>query len=140
MAILTIDYQIAAGYNNAAGLVKISSITPSSDVPFVDPKGFSGYTPGALKIRGDGTTFYAGYGSTVWSMGYLTQLQYTYLQTTYCGGAGSFAGKVTIKTRIGTATYANYNAILNIPLPSELEFQAGYWLNVPLRFTRMVAL
>lgn len=140
MAILTIDYQIAAGYNNAAGLVKISSITPSSDVPFVDPKAYNGYNPGVLKIRGDGTMFYAGYGSDVWTFGYLTVAQYTYLQTAFGGGAGSFAGKVTIKTRIGTATYANYNAILNIPLPNELEFQAGYWLNVPLRFTRMVAL
>lgn len=140
MAALTIDYQIAAGYNNAAGLVKISSITPSSDIPFVDPKAYNGYNPGILKIRGDGTTFYAGYGSDVWTMGYLTVAQYTYLQTTYCGGAGSFTGKVTIKTRIGTVTYANYNAILNLPVPDQTEFLAGFFTNVQLRFTRMVAL
>lgn len=135
------DYQIAAGHNNAAGLVNIGAITPSSGIPFPEPVARPNYTPGNHKIRLDGLDYVTGYAAHTWLMPFLDWRHYAYLQTTYC--AGGYSGLVTIRTRYMSVAYANYNATLRIPTPDEiLDKNVGWGYNnlIPLTFTRLVAL
>lgn len=132
------DYQLTVGNNNAAGLVNIESITPSGDIPFPSPRARYNYSPGGKVIRGNGTEYRRGFPAQQWHMGTLTADQYAYLKTTYC--AGGYTGLVTVRTRHVTATYANYNAVLNIPAEDELESGAFCYFDVVLTFTRLVAL
>jgi hypothetical protein len=131
-------YKIAAGYNNAGSLVNIETIVPTGDSAFWPPEGYGGYRPGESVVRADGTEYVAGFASTVWHFKRLTRAQYSYLQSTYCGGGWS--GKVTIATRIGATSYANYNAILWLPKPADANRTFIRWIDIDLRFTRMVAL
>ena len=135
------DYKIAAGNNNAAGLVNIGTITPSSGILFPEPVARPNYTPGVHKIRLDGLDYQAGYASHVWMMPFLDWRHYDHLRTTYC--AGGYSGKVTIRTRYMLVSYANYNAILHLPPPDQiLDKNVGWGYNnyIPLTFTRLVAL
>jgi hypothetical protein len=132
------EYKIAAGYNNTAGLVNIESITPGGSVPFVPPVGMDGYSAGTRRVRGDGTDYIAGYASTAWQFSLLYWAQLDYLADTYC--AGGWSGKVTIRTRTGRAVYANYNAVIKLPMPSESQRLFIVWRDVVVRFVRLVAI
>lgn len=134
------NYQIATGYNNAAGLVNIENITPSGSRAFDAPDGLSKYRPGGQAIiRGNGTITWTGYPSTEWEWSLITLQQVRYLMTTYC--ASGYSGLVTIKTQTDNIeVYANFNAVMTLtPLP---EFPLLYPEIAPykVRFTRMVAL
>lgn len=135
--VLTIDYKIAAGWNNVGGLTRVSSIVPTDDIAFEDPKAYGGAAAGVAKIRGDGTIYYAGFQSVVWQFGAWTYLQYAYLQSTYCGGLGNLSGKVTIRTRDIGGSYANLNAILTLNAPAQLDYDSLYFLNPSITFTRL---
>lgn len=145
MDLLADDYQWAAAYNNTAGFALISSTTPSSDEPFnlgEIPIGLPFYNPGIAKIRGSGLVKRAGFATTKIGFAYWTLLQYEYLQTTFAGALGVYEGYCTLRTRIGANAFSNFNAVMNIPTPDQLEFLAGAQkYNAPfLTFTRMVAL
>lgn len=132
------DYQLAVGNNNAAGLVNIQTITPAGDRAFWPPDAFSSYDPGTFRIRGDGTVTLAGFASTTWVFGVLTRAQLTYLSDTYC--SGGWSGLVTVRTRIGRTTYANYNAVLTLTKPRDSQRRFTKFLDYRVEFTRMVAL
>lgn len=141
--LLTDDYKIAVNYNNTAGLTLISSIVPSTDEAFNLGEivlGLALYNPGIAKIRGTGLTTRSGFKSTRWNFGYWTLLQYEYLQTTYCGGLGNYSGFVTIRTRTGNTAFANFNAIIEVPTPDQLEWQFPKYVAPYLAYKRMVAL
>lgn len=133
------DYRIAATYNVAlASLTNVENIRATNDKLFIAPNGYDGYNPGEFAIRGDGTDYIAGYATDKWFFQYMTRAQYSYWQTTFCGGA--FSGKVTIYTRIGSTTYARYNAICHLPPPATLRQRNGTWREINVTFTHMVAL
>jgi hypothetical protein len=132
------NYQIAAGWNNAAGLVNIGLIVPSSHIAFVEPIAKPNWNPGIQRIRLDGLSYSAGYSSQTWTLGFVTLQQYDYLLSTYTGGGQS--GKVTIKTRYRNHAYANYNAIMSIPIPDELQATGQLYQSVPVTFRKLVAL
>lgn len=134
------SYQIAAGNNNAAGLTNIEDITPSGDEAFLAPDGIGKYRPGATaQIRGDGTIVWAGYPSTSWEFSYLTLAQIRYLQTTYC--SNGYSGLVTIRTHTdNNETYANFNAVMILPVLPDTPLLYPVITNYSIRFTRMVAL
>lgn len=138
MSIATNDAQMAAGYDNAAGLVAIATITPASDRrAFYEPQE-TGYSEGVVKVRADGTLFYAGFASVTWLWRVVTWRQVQYLRDTYC--AGGYAGKVTVRLRLDTTTYANYNAVLVIPQPAESARNFENYTDFAVRFTRLDAL
>ncbi|PJF39128.1 MAG: hypothetical protein CUN54_09395, partial [Phototrophicales bacterium] len=89
----------------------------------------------AFRIRADGTIYIAGFGSMSLLLPAITWAQYEHLRTTYA--AGGYSGLVTVGTRTTGDTYANYNAVLRLPTPEEMERQFTHWLGVPLRLTRM---
>ena len=143
MDLLTDDYKWAVGYNNAAGLALVSTTVPSSDEAFNRGEivlALPNYNPGIPKIRGIGLVTYSGFKATKWMFGYWTLPQYAYLQTTFAGGLGQYQGFVTIRTRIGNTGFANYNAIINIPTPNQMEYADQRYVAPALTFTRMRAI
>lgn len=112
------DFQIAAGHDAVGDLEPIEDIIPSGDWRgFVVPDAFATFSPGTIRVRGDGTIYITGYPSTTWLFPALSRKQYNYLRTTFC--AGGLSGAVTIRTMIEDGTFDNFNAIITIPdLPS----------------------
>ncbi len=133
MTIFYPDLKIAAGHNNAAGLVTIETITaPGDSRPFVYPEAWYHFNPGQFKIRTDQSHYIRGKGLTAWEFTFLTKLQYVYLSDTFC--AGGYDGEVTIRTRIRATTYSNLNAKIRLPKPSEVENRLGK-IGSPVRIT-----
>lgn len=135
-AIYQPQYQIAAGNNNTAGLVALESITPAGDIQFAPVRAYWNYTPGSQRTRADGTLYFAGFASQAWICRVLTKAQWQYLKTTYCNGG--YSGEVTIRTRFGNPdAYANYNAILNLPVESATTQASRVFTDIQLTFTRL---
>lgn len=138
--LLSEEAKIAVGNNNAAGLTAFTAIVPSGDIAFTEPLELPNYNPGVLKIRGTGIGVRVGFPSTRHLFGYWTLKQYLYLQVTYCGGEGNYTGAVTVRTRKGGSSAANYNAIINLPTPDQMEYQGQYYIAPAITYTRMRAL
>ena len=124
------EYAIAAGWNNAAGFVKIGLIVATSNIAFAEPAAQQGYTPGQVIPRLDLLTTTVGISSQLWTLG-MTWEQYRYFQTTYC--AGGFGGKMTVKTRWQNTAYANYNAVVRLQ-SENLNFNMTGFEDVQLTF------
>jgi hypothetical protein len=138
MTVFYPDLKIAAGHNNAAGLTSIETITASGDSrPFVYPQAWPRFNPGQFKVRSDQSLYIRGKAATGWQFSFLTKNQYEYLRDTYC--AGDFDGNVTIRTRAGRIAYANFNARMYLPKPSEVELRLDK-IGVPVPPIRFVAL
>lgn len=132
-------YAIAAGNNNAAGLVNFELITPSGEPRFLAPQNFGHFDPGAIRIRGNGTMYLAGFGSTSWVIEAITKGQFNYLQDTYCGS--SYSGLVTIRTRTDQAdTYSNFNAVMRLPKLGDMRKVTSGFADCRIRFDRLVAI
>lgn len=132
------DYAIAAAYNNASGLKRIETIIPSGESKAFPPvNAYSAYNPGTLRLRADGLAYITGYASTEWRFSYLSVVHYRYLISTYSTGGNSYAGKVTIRTRIADGTFANYNAIMLLPILPKLNRTYLKYRDVVIRFTRL---
>ncbi|MHC4558867.1 MAG: hypothetical protein ACYS80_16365 [Planctomycetota bacterium] len=112
MAYVTTNYQIASGYNNAAGLVLITSLTDGTNT-FVEPTGLFTQRRGRREVRGNGIVGRSGFQSSQLISDMLVS-QYWYLVDNY-------EGFVTVKIPVGSTTWANYNAILSLPDPAEME-------------------
>lgn len=109
-----IETAIAAGWNNAAGLALITSLSASS-IPFLDVYTVGDYEEGLERNKANGITGYSGRASLNWKSDMLWIPQWKYLRTTY-------AGKVTIRTWTDdTEEYNNFNAILRVPQQREFE-------------------
>lgn len=124
MTIFYPDLKIAAGHNNAAGLVTVETIIATGDTrPFVYPEAWYHFNPGQFKIRTDQSFYIRGKSLTAWEFTFLTKNQYVYWSDTFC--AGGYDGNVTIRTRVRATTYVNLNAITRLPKPSEVENRLG---------------
>lgn len=134
------DYQIAVGWNNAASLRSIESITPTNDSAFPPPSAYNGFDAGSVLVKGDGQTYLSGFAAFTWRFSHLTWAQYQYLIATYSTGGTSYSGKVTVRSRIQTGSFANYNAILLLPKLPELQRTRKIYRDVEIRFTRLVAI
>lgn len=131
------EYAIAAGWNSANLLKNIESIIPAGDRAFCAPNAYSAYNPGTLRLRADGVAYVEGFPSVTWMMAILTRKQYQYLMTTYSTGGNSYSGKVTIRTMTPSGSYANYNAIMLLPIMPELDRAFKLYRSVQIRFTRL---
>lgn len=118
------DYALAAGNNNAAGLVKVGLIIPSSHIAFDEPIALPNFNPGIRKIRMDQHVYITGYKYQVWIFGFITYIQMDYLISTY--GGGGYSGDVTIKTRYRSGSYFNANAVIDIPTEGLISTGIGY--------------
>jgi len=135
-------YQIASGHNNAAGLVDITSITPSGSSAFTAPQAYGSYRPGVQRVRADGAVYETGFAEAVWAFGVLFGAQYDYLYTTFAADATN-GNAVTIATRNRNGDFANFNARIILPPRAELDYRAdprNPFLTVDVRFARLEAL
>ncbi len=134
------EYKIATGHGNTAGLTLITSIADGSGNKFPMPDSIGTYEPGVAVKRGDGSITVDGIPKLVWTLKLLFPTQYDYLSTTYC--SSGYSGLVTIRTITKSNTYANYNARLVLPFPSDLGKLAsgGWYPEVKLTFERMAAI
>lgn len=132
------DNKIASNWNNAGGLVNIETIVVSG-IRFPAPDDLNDYSTGVPFVNGEGITFFNGYPSSTWIMGMITWDQYWYIYKIIL--SNKFSGKVTVRTRtVEVATYANYNAILTIDTPSELDRGVNELFDFVWRFSRLEAL
>jgi len=130
------QYALAAGHNNAAGLITLSKTNVGGRPIFV--RGAGGYRPGELVVNLAGGLAPLGFASETWIVSVLLYAQYEWLRNTFC--AGGYSGRVTVRTRTDGLAYANYNAILHVPASGELTRVLGRYENVELRLLEMVAL
>lgn len=133
------EYKIATGWNNAAGLTNVEGLTVDSRT-FTPPVAYMAYNPGTLRIRADGQVYYSGFPSVVWRFTGLTRAMYYYLMTTYTTGGNTLSGKVTISTRNLAGTHANYNAVMVLPAPPEVDRSFGVIRNLDVRFIQLVSI
>ncbi len=119
------SYKIAANWNVGSGsLVDITSITPTGDEPFAEPKALPLFDDGLVKIRGDGSTGIYGFAAVTWMWTRLTYAQFSYLRSNYCNGG--LSGKVTINTTLGSSTFVRMNAWITLKKPREMRAEYRY--------------
>ena len=135
------DYQIAAGNDNAAGLVSVEAlIAPTATKHIVAPTVRGGYTPGQNYVRGNGLLGTNGFARVTWAFSLMHYENDVYFRLTYC--AAGFSGLVTVRTRLfPTGAFAVYNAAMTILHPTERN-EDGFGRVEPYtaQLTRMVAL
>ena len=117
MTIFFRDYQIAAGYNNAAGLVTVETlIAPTASRHIVAPTVRGGFSPGQNYARGHGLLGTQGFARVNWHHSVMHYENDVYWRATFCGS--EFSGLVTVRTRLlPTGPFAVYNAVLTIDQP-----------------------
>ena len=128
---------IGVGWNvPQISLIRISSIKPTGDEYFADPKSTGLYNLGLAKIDGDGNVKLIGSRMAPWMFTRLTWLQWYYASATWC--SGGLSGPVTIYTPLNSqnGTYTRVNAILVLPQPSELRSEYRY-NEATFKFTRL---
>lgn len=131
------EYAVAPNHNNAAGLVTVYT-TAVSGKYFARLQGAGTFDPGEERIYVDGTRDDVGEGLFTWLSTWMTWAQYEYILATPLQGRRS--NRVTVRTRLNGAAYANYNAILTMPKTSELTRVFGYYTDVVWRFTQVNAI
>lgn len=113
MAYITTDYRLSVGHNNAGGLTAITSITDGTTT-LKEPFGLGGINRGQRIILTNGMTSRIGKPRAVWISPMLIS-QYWYVVNTY-------VGLVTVRLAYGGTSFANYNAVLELSDPDELEY------------------
>lgn len=131
------EYALVAGFNNAVGLVTVETLAVSGKY-YAPIQGVGTYDPGEERVYVDGTHDDVGEGLFSWLSTWMTWAQYEYILATPLAGRRS--NRVTVRTRLNGAAYANYNAILTMPKASELTRVFGYYTDVQWRFTAVAAI
>jgi hypothetical protein len=113
----------------------ITTLKPTGDEFFADPKVLPLYDDGIIKMDGTGQVFVQGYAVQPWFWTRLTFKQLDYLRDTFC--SGGLSGNVTVLVNVGgDASLTRMNAVLVLPKPSELKGFPWYQ-GVTVKFTRL---
>lgn len=136
-------HQWIGGFNNAATLK-----TVSDDVPTFQGQLFivrsKKIDPGILRVRADGAIAVTGFNTLTWLADGMSDEQYLYIQSTYTPGGTGYSANMTIRTLTGypsgVATFANYNAILQLPKRSDQQDILNAYTGVALTFRIVAAL
>lgn len=116
-------YQLAEGYNNAAGYVEIEGVeVAGEDIHHVSSVGTFGTARETTVI--DGTVFDDGFDTWEWVIAGVSIDQYAYFSTTFLDGQRS--GPVTVRTKMNDGTWVDRNATMTLPRrPSLQGFKYG---------------
>lgn len=131
------EYAVAPNHNNAVGLVVVHTTVVSGKY-FAHIQGIGTFDPGEERVYVDASHDDVGEGLFTWLSTRMTWAQYEYILATPLQTRRS--NRVTVRTRLTGAAYANYNAILTLPKTSELTRVFGCYLDVQWRFTAVVAI
>lgn len=113
MSYVTTNYQLASGHDNAGSLTAVTSLSVSN-VAFVEPQGIPFVNRGRRIILANGVTNRTGKPRTDWVSDLLyTQWQYL---------VDNYEGLVTVKLALDGATWSNYNGVLTLQDPAEMEY------------------
>lgn len=126
------EYAIAPGFDNAAGLVVVTSIVEAGK-PFAPVQGVGTLDNGEERFYIDGTTDDVGEATFSWLSTRMLWAHYEYLITDILVQdlvTGKRSGPVTARTRLTGSTYYNVNAILTLPKTSTLTRSFRYYLDV----------
>jgi hypothetical protein len=115
MPFTTPDYKLAAGNDNAGGLVLVTSITDANGVNYVMPQGLPYRFRGVRAIALNGVMNFIGFNSAEWLFSVMTLAQYAKMLSTY-------EGLVTIRHGQTSASFANYNAVLTMPDERDMDY------------------
>ena len=127
--------QIAAGYNNAGSLATLNPQPMESALMYGERR----YSPMGLSFN----------VSKPWKLlKYQPQLQPTDYNTilgsigTLSGGSAGSSALITVRVLLNDRiTYANFNAIIDIPFfPSEGDWDLAYWKGLEFTLRNMVAI
>lgn len=122
------NYQIAAAWDNAAGLTNVESITPSVsgaalqlgsywNAAYIAIQSTQGTYNVPLTLANAPNLVQNGNATQLWRFAPMAVFTYEYLIATYIRTPN---GKITIKTRTDSTTYANQNAsVLTYTLPED---------------------
>lgn len=134
------DLQLAAGNNNAAGLVAIQTITPTGAGQVFPPiLNYGEYDRGERLTLADGSDFWRGYPAARWIFQVLPWLHARYLQETYC--SNNYSGLVTVRLRTDDPdTYANFNAVMKLPKLIDLGRRRKVFIDYIVTFTKLEAI
>ncbi|HMA78486.1 MAG TPA: hypothetical protein VKP88_05160, partial [Candidatus Paceibacterota bacterium] len=100
---------------------------------------FPNYRFGERQLRGDLVQVVNGFASHQWISSYLSFGQYFYMYNTLLNA--NISGLVTVRTAIlQPEVFANYNAILTIPDPQDLNRAVGYIPDFVWQFTDLSAI
>ena len=130
------SYQLAAGHNNAAGLVVLQNILVSGKILGSRLSSIGSFVTGREIEYLDGTIQDDGFDAWEWTFNGLTIAEYAYFKTTFLAGARS--GKVTAQTRLNEGAFVVRNATLTLPRSPRLVGEK--YGDVVLSFTRGAAL
>ena len=137
------DYQWVFGHNDAGNMVNVETDVPTyQGNPFM-VQGLGSFSEGLLKTSADIARYITGLKQFVWTIDVLSIAQYEDIQSTKTVGGDSYSGDLTVRHRINSTTYANYNATLFLPQQPELNLIAkgrGAYSNVQLIFANVEAL
>lgn len=129
-------YALAAGHDNAGGLVFIQNLVSFEGEGFAEPRIYGSYDPGTIKIRGDGMLHFSGFGMTAWQHDFITWEKDFYLRATFANGG--YSGPVTLKTRADDPyVFPVFNAVVHFPKLSELRSKFGIFEDYVVKYTRM---
>lgn len=131
------DYGIASGHGGTP--TNWETLDDSDGYKFPPVAALGAYEQGALVQRGNGTITVDGLPKIAWKVQYLTYKQYKKIKTDYC--SGGYSGLVTIRTKTDDdATYANYNAVLQLPPTYRPDNEMGIIPELELIFVRLEAI
>lgn len=116
------EYEIVAGWNDAASMVNIESLSPAGVTQLRQPPGQTyaileasvTYRRGERRFSANGGTSYAGYATVTWPL-LCSHEALTHFYDTY-------SGQCTVRTTTGDReTYSNWNAYVLVPDPVDCE-------------------
>lgn len=123
------DYQIASGWNNAAGLANIETQFPRFQNEPLIVRG-RGFNPGIKRVGANFQIYTSGKQVIRWRFRVMSIAQYNYFMANYTVGGNSYSGKNTIRTKKVDDTYGNYSVTSQLPSPDELESKGSAYLDV----------
>lgn len=133
----TWTHKIAPGWDNTAGYARIVDLVGAGGVVFTDHfvHTMGSYSPGELVVNGDLSVVAEGMASLTLTMDVSTPGQYRHLLTYLNISGGIWSGKVTVYApTTDEHDYLDYNAILTIPPPVAVRYEAGWWRRLTLTF------
>jgi hypothetical protein len=131
------DYQLASGFNQAGSLVNIETTIGQA------PRGTLVSLGARSRTSISGVRNTDGEQIAVWNWDVLTASNLGTIITTYLTNWNTDTAEVTLRTRLRDGTYANFNAIMYLPLDGEdyeHRFNKDHVNDLRIRFRIVAAL
>lgn len=132
------QHKIATGYDNTGSLVLWRSYQDAEGIYYPPVRSYPNWRQGELVINGDLSSNHDGTPVQRWEIGAVEASTYFDIVDRFCE-TGFYYGYVTVATNQQQIdVFANYNAILHVPQPAELQWDnEGDWIS-KLTLTLMI--